>query len=416
MRASAIFVAVLAASLAACSSEPAVEIGDPWVGTITTEGNVTTVINESGSVWGGTARLIEEASIGAAEGEEPYLLGLVEGIGVTEERLYLLDYQLSSVRVYDRSGHHLFDFGGEGQGPGEFHNPVVMSVSPDERLFVQDLARVNVFDHQGNILDTWHHPGGLILPIVSTVGGTVFVPATWTTDEGSYAAGLMAVARDGTAAERLAGPDYDFTPWGLVARGQGRTIWISVPFAPRPVWNVLPSGAMVEGRSESYRFEIHGLDGNVTVVERVVELVSVSSAEAEWHAENLTRVMRRREPGWRWSVQPIPAHKRTFEEFIGDWSGRLWVRRVVGTESVSECDGDPSTVEGRGARSCWRDIWGFDVFDEAAGQFLGSVDLPLGFRSWPPPVFLDDTVVAVVEDEDGTIMVKRYRLALPGEE
>ena len=35
-----------------------------WVGTITTEGNVTTVINEAGSVWGGAATLVEEASIG----------------------------------------------------------------------------------------------------------------------------------------------------------------------------------------------------------------------------------------------------------------------------------------------------------------------------------------------------------------
>ena len=36
----------------ACSAPPAAKPTDgTWVGTITTEGNVTTVVNESGSVW-----------------------------------------------------------------------------------------------------------------------------------------------------------------------------------------------------------------------------------------------------------------------------------------------------------------------------------------------------------------------------
>jgi hypothetical protein len=42
-----------------------------WAGTITTEGDVTTVVNESGSVWGGTATLVEEASIGVDAGDDP---------------------------------------------------------------------------------------------------------------------------------------------------------------------------------------------------------------------------------------------------------------------------------------------------------------------------------------------------------
>ncbi len=57
----------LAVIVAAASCAPAEEAPAPdgtWVGTITTEGNVTTVVNESGSMWGWTARLVEEASIG----------------------------------------------------------------------------------------------------------------------------------------------------------------------------------------------------------------------------------------------------------------------------------------------------------------------------------------------------------------
>jgi hypothetical protein len=64
--------------LAACSpGSDGTPTDDTWVGTITTEGNVTTVVNEAGSVWGGTATLVEEASIGVDAGADEYLLGSV---------------------------------------------------------------------------------------------------------------------------------------------------------------------------------------------------------------------------------------------------------------------------------------------------------------------------------------------------
>ncbi len=55
--------------MVACGpQESSPDTNDSWVGTVTTEGNVTTVINESGSLWGGTATLVEEASIGVESG------------------------------------------------------------------------------------------------------------------------------------------------------------------------------------------------------------------------------------------------------------------------------------------------------------------------------------------------------------
>ena len=70
-----LMLALLAAGCGAPDSAP--DTTGAWVGTITTEGNVTTVINESGSVWGGTATLVEEASIGVEIGEDPYMFGRV---------------------------------------------------------------------------------------------------------------------------------------------------------------------------------------------------------------------------------------------------------------------------------------------------------------------------------------------------
>ena len=48
-----ILLAILAHAIACSPETPELDADGTWVGTITTEGNVTTVVNESGSVWGG---------------------------------------------------------------------------------------------------------------------------------------------------------------------------------------------------------------------------------------------------------------------------------------------------------------------------------------------------------------------------
>ena len=171
--------AVLVLLLSACMpSEPTGKTGaGTWVGTITTEGNVTTVVNESGSVWGGTATLVEEASIGVDVGDEPYLLGNVVGVGVAGARIFVLDAQVFRVRVYDYEGAHLMDMGGEGDGPGEFRGPSGLAVGA-QRVYVRDrrTGRITVFSTEGELVDTWPAPRlQQGVPIIA-IGGELFVP------------------------------------------------------------------------------------------------------------------------------------------------------------------------------------------------------------------------------------------------
>ena len=97
-------LAILVLAIACSPDAPQLDPGGTWVGTITTEGNVTTVVNKSGSVWGGEAQLVEEMSIGVDIGEDEYMLGHIANIYATDELLYLTDTQEPSVRVYDTDG------------------------------------------------------------------------------------------------------------------------------------------------------------------------------------------------------------------------------------------------------------------------------------------------------------------------
>ncbi len=395
---------------AACAGPSDSSVGD-WVGTVASEGSITTVINESGSVWGGPLELVEDLSIGSEVGDEAYMFGRIDTVATTGDRIYVLDDQLDMVRVYDQFGTHLFDFGGPGQGPGELRNPTVMAVDPAGRVIVQDRQRTNIFDLDGNPLDTWPFRGGLILPITITADGTAYIPRNWRAD-GMFYAGLVAVDPDGNEGARVSGPDFDFEPWQLTAERGGRTMITSVTYAPDDVWTVLPSGAIVEGIRDRYRLEVSRPDGSTLIIERAVELLRVEPREHEYLTAITAARMRAFQPDWAWTARPIPTTKPAYYAFYGDRYGRIWVQRIIRTESRPQCEPD-ATVIGGDSPPCWRDVLGFDVFDEQTGKFLGQVEAPAEIRRRPPPAFLEHALVAVVEDSAGTLMVKRYRLSSP---
>lgn len=118
---------VVALAAAACSPpDGSSDSAGTWVGTISSEGNVTIVANEDGSVWDGPATLIEEASIGVEAGADPYMFGHLAGVVAADQRIYVLDGQVPALRICDFDGRHVADIGGIGgigSGPGEFREP-----------------------------------------------------------------------------------------------------------------------------------------------------------------------------------------------------------------------------------------------------------------------------------------------------
>ena len=154
LRSIAILLALFGA--AACSEPSERPPGTTWVGTITTEGNITTVVNESGSVWGGVATLIEEVSIGLESGDDPYLFGNVRDIVANDTRIYVLDVQVPIVRVFDRQGVHLQDLGRGGPGPGEFQRPRALALDGQGRLYVLEDREIEIFSSgAGESMATW---------------------------------------------------------------------------------------------------------------------------------------------------------------------------------------------------------------------------------------------------------------------
>jgi len=365
--------------------------------------------------------LVEELSIGVDAGDEPYMFGRIDGLAATEDRIYVLDRAVPTVRVYNKQGRHLRDIGRQGGGPGEFQRPSDIKIDAEAgRLYVRDYIqdRMTLFDLEGRLIDTWSFDGGFSTsrPMVLGVDGRLYIPEI--IERGDQASdrrvGMVPYGKDGSPGEAIAEPylSVDAPSLPPVVYSGGRFEG-SVPYSPRYVWTMSPALFQVAGTSDRYRFELRGA-GATTIVQRLIEPVALAADEAEWHKRARTAINRNLDEDWSWGGEAMPEHKPFFEELYADVNGRIWVRRLGPGVHAGECDENPDPAPAPQIRYCWQDTVIFEVF-EAAGRFLGEVELPQAVRFSTKPFISDDTIILALEDETGTIMVKRYRLVLPGE-
>jgi hypothetical protein len=183
----AIAASVAALLLSACATqEDSPDTDGTWVGTVTTEGDVTTVVNESGSVWDGTAALVEEASIGVDTGPDEYMLNWVTGVYADTKYIYVAQPLKRMVRMYDFDGVFVGNLGSYGHGPGEFLTPAWIASDSDGRRFVFDVdtRRIVVYDIDGEYLTTLSVPNLYCCtwPMVAGPDNTVCepTPVWWT--------------------------------------------------------------------------------------------------------------------------------------------------------------------------------------------------------------------------------------------
>lgn len=392
-----------------------------WRGTITTEGDVTAVVNESGSVWGGPSVLVEEASIGVLEGDAESMLGSVRSIAYDGERILVVDSQVPIVRIYDREGGFLGEMGGAGQGPGEYEEPASVAIAGDGRIFVRDDrgSRILVYSAAGEHLETFPLRAGFFT-FAQMVVGPGEVPYTWLIVERlendparPWITGMQAHGPEGPYGEPIIPPSYEREDGVLVASRNGRPIaMVPVPFWPSERWTLTPQLDMVSGVATEYRFEITRQAGGKLVVTRGGWApVPVQPEEAAWHRRSAIATLRGRDPAWTWNGPEIPATKPPYSQLIVADSREIWVVRPGPGEPIEPCNEDAEEPRDFSAAPCWRESWTLEVFG-ADGRYLGAVEVPPGMSFGPPPQIRGDEVVARVEDNLGTVYVKRYRRTL----
>lgn len=113
---------------------------------------------------GPSARLSQGGSsptltLGVQDGSGPQLFGRIGDIVAdVEGRIHILDYENKESRVFGPAGAHLYSFGRQGEGPGEFQYPSQLALFEDGSLMVAGRSgRVQFFDV---LAETYERMGG----------------------------------------------------------------------------------------------------------------------------------------------------------------------------------------------------------------------------------------------------------------
>jgi hypothetical protein len=364
-----------------------------WQGTVETRPDgVVLVRNPAQGAWrDGQAWTVEEdLRIGTADGAGPMrFVGVTAVEADSAGRIWVLDGQAKELRVFDARGRHVRSIGREGEGPGEFRDPIGLAWAPDGTLWIADpgAGRYTVFDANGIFVAT--HPrrvAGHSVPWRGGFGpdGLLYEVATVTPAQGGPRQALL---RFDAAVDPL---DTVLLPPHAGAHLDPRQAqWMiaaGVPFAPGQVAQFDPRGFVWTGVTDRYRLAQLKLNGDTArIVEREAASVPVTAAE---RAEAVARMKGATDQGERVDDVRIPAHKLAYEQVVVDDYGGVWVR--------------PALPAGEAGAA-------FDVFDEE-GRYLGRVRLPGGMDPFPVPVIRNDAVYGVARDSMDVQHVVRARI------
>ena len=379
----------------------------------------------------GVAMLVEELSIGVADGAEEYMLGEIADIALGRDgSIYALDRQVPAVRHYDAQGKFIRNIGRSGAGPGEFRSVSGIAVTRDGRLLLWDTGnwRINVYSATGDNLPQLTTPSGTSGSSMATFARALMVDSS-----GRIVTRKTVFSRDmlnrptvwvrfdsnGELIDTAFAPASP-KPEGVVSASSGSaSVSDRVPFAPRRLVAMSPFGNFVAGYPDRYAFEIHQARGPVISVRRDVKPEPVSRSERAEARKRIEDRMRQTNPTWSWNGPDIPDTKPLYEELHVAHDGRIWVAVVpevssrVGSISSSGGGGGPpgaSRPRREGPPPPPPRPALYDIF-EPDGQYLGQVQVPAKVSS---VVRRGDQVWAIAFDDDDVPRIKRYRIAWKG--
>ena len=396
--------------------------------------SVTPAWDGDGWTVSGTPSLV----IGQMGGDERYLFGEVAGaVMLRDGRIAVLDGQSALIRVYSPEGEHIEDWGGQGEGPGEFTSAQTISSYRGDSILVSEFVarRLVIFDDRGRfgrslVPEMWmsfvtewrslmasaHRP---VIPAQSCcrlwgplrTGAFLLSYPEMIPNEGSgtkRASVTAAIMPDaGGAAESVGvfgGRTYQL---GL----QGSRSGFQFP----PWFNMVPGpDGYYATQGDSYSIDAYDLGGNLRRIIRLAReprlvtdevkaareaglreriMAAGSSIEADSPEEMLAMLL----------ADPYPSHLPTFFQLLVDPEGNLWAgqRRYGAGDS-----GAGGTDDGTADDSQPSEMNEFFVFG-ADGRYLGLVELTADFQVLQIGT---DFILGALRDDLGVAYVHVYRI------
>lgn len=336
-----------------------------WKGSIEKEGGVIIVKNPKAPIFNQEMiRLEEEFSIGEREGRPEYTFSDITNVAVDEkERLFVLDYKESQVKVFDQKGTYLLTIGKKGQGPGELDRPRMISLNQNEMMVLQlGQRRLSFFSLEGTFLRSLSTKEFWTLSArLDSQGNIVITEGLMDPQNLSYRVKKMDPQMN--LIKEIAS-----SPAPNASKGYN-------PFMPIHYWVLDKNDNIVYGYPEEYKIQVFNPGGEIIKkITREYDAVEVTENEKKEQMKDSPPEIK----------LDFSKYHSAFQRFLVDDEGRIcvmtWEKSGSGDEFL------------------------YDIFD-AEGKYLAKVPLPTR-----PVVLKNNRLYCIEEDAEGYQVVKRYKI------
>lgn len=407
--------------LAGCggSSASRTDFDDPLLALLgeCAAGSTTTPVAIADEATWRNVDLVEVLSIGVDRGDDPYMLGRIEAVALDEDSVFVLDGAAARVRVFDRAGVFRFEFGGAGQGPGEFDQAVDMTLASDGRIYVSDLYKIHVFTREGEHVRTIGQSRRTVGAAASANGTVWFGTRTsnFIGERGIVNSVLLGASTDSRPSCVV--PVSKSPPPTLVVPASSNVSrqLLRVPLWPSPVWAFAPDGTLLVADAESGDLFVYGPDlereATRLRLRRATSRVQILDEERSWWERFTFSRAYRSVPEWQWDGPPIPEFQPLVTDVFADTQGRVWILAPNRPSSFVPGCTDDFGEDNVGATliPCWERSYGLEVLG-LDGTYYGEIDLPEGLHRRARPSVWGDFLVFAVEDAAGVQRVKVFRI------
>lgn len=405
--------------LAACTA------GDTGNGAATVRDSAgVSIVHSSGGLWSGPPPLVTEVvRIGAVEGADHLQFHRILTIDVDAGgTIFVGNDQTGTVRVFGRDGTFLHEFGGKGNGPGEYQELSRVMVA-DDRVVVSDLVdggRHGVYDRDGTLMAFWTGAqigGGRVSLHAMTPFAWIAIqppadlPSLAPGETFEYRTALVRVDPEaGTIGDTL------FHLPGQKFYGG----YLTPLFDPPKALAIDDTGRLYLSLGDPYRIEVLAPGADMPrayrlqrIITRDIEGVPVSDPDIE--------VLKARIASRYDTMTTVPAERRTalrdravsridersrlvrrstlppLGRLLVSPDGSFWVERI---DTVSPADFEYGRITGAPLPTRW------DLFDEQ-GRFLVQVELDPRFT---PFAARGTEITGVLKDQLDVEFVVTYRI------
>lgn len=284
---------------------------------------VIIIKNPAQPVYGKITLDLEENLTLGSENEENYLFYRVWDIQADAQgNIYVLDSGAHRIQKYDKNGRYLRTIGRQGQGPGEFERPIMLTLDNNNNLYVGEMAKIHRFDPKGEFVKATTVPFFYMNFAPEDEGN--FIVTGRVTIEGGQNLGVLILNQDGEIMKKIA----EFP--GLPMHETGMTI--SHDYSPQIRFSAIAGKGIVYGYNLEYRLYMADFSGkNVIIVEKEEFPQAISRQEKNKIINDLQKNTENAGLGWSKNLiekmANLPKHRPFFDRIRVDDEGRIYVRR-----------------------------------------------------------------------------------------